>query len=85
MRRNSSCATISSSLFAQLDGLQPGLVAVGLGHLEQLGVVRQVAGQVVDGLDHVLERALLAPQLLRALGLVPDLGVLERGVDFVES
>jgi len=40
---------------------------------------------VVDGLDDVLERALLAPQFLGALGLVPDLGVLERGVDFVES
>ena len=36
-------------------------------------------------LDHRLQRALLAPQLLRALGLVPDLGVLQRGVDFVQS
>jgi hypothetical protein len=40
---------------------------------------------VVDRLDDVLQRALLAAQLLGALGLVPDLGVLERGVDFVES
>jgi len=40
---------------------------------------------VVDGLDDGLERALLAAQLLGTLRLVPDLGVLERGVDFVES
>jgi hypothetical protein len=60
-------------------------IAVGLGHVVQLGVVGQVARQVVDGLDHRLERLLLAPELLGALGLVPDVRVLERGVDLVQA
>jgi hypothetical protein len=68
----------------ELDPDQAGLVAVGLRHLVELGVVGEVAGQVVDRLDDGLERALLAAQFLGALRFVPDLRVLERGVDFVE-
>jgi hypothetical protein len=40
---------------------------------------------MIDRLDDDFERALLAAEFLRALGFVPDLRVLERGVDFVES
>jgi hypothetical protein len=40
---------------------------------------------VVDGLDDFLERALLAPEFLRALRVVPDGGVLEGGVDFRQA
>jgi hypothetical protein len=40
---------------------------------------------VVDGLDDVFQGALLAPEFLRALRFVPDLRVLERGVDLVQS
>jgi hypothetical protein len=36
---------------------------------------------VVDGLDDGLQRALFLAEFLRALGVVPDLGVLQRGVD----
>jgi hypothetical protein len=39
---------------------------------------------VVDGADHRLERLLLPPELLRALGIVPDGRVLEGGVDLVQ-
>ena len=55
-----------------------------LAHFIELGVVGQVADQVVDGLDHVLQRALFLAELLGALGLVPDVGVLEGGVDLVQ-
>jgi hypothetical protein len=40
---------------------------------------------VVDGADNVFERLLLAPEFLRALGVVPDGRVLERGVDFGQA
>jgi hypothetical protein len=40
---------------------------------------------VIDGFDHGLERLLLAPEFLRALGLVPDVRVFERGVDLVQA
>jgi hypothetical protein len=76
MRRNSSCSTVSRTGLASAS-MAPGRRSspVGLGHLEQLGVVGQVALQVVDGLDHRFERLLLAAQFLGALGFVPD----ERG------
>jgi hypothetical protein len=67
-----------------LDRGQAVEIALGLAHLVELGVVGQVARQVVDGLHHRLEALLLLAQLLRALGLVPDGGVFQRGVDFVQ-
>ena len=63
---------LRSSCGLGLDGAQAGDVAFGLAHLVQLGVVGEVAGQVVDGADHVFERLLLAAQFLGALGFVPD-------------
>jgi hypothetical protein len=75
MRRNSSCSTVAFSASLARLGLDGGEIVeglVGLGHLVQLGVVGQVALQVVDGADHVFERLLLAAQFLGALGFVPD-------------
>jgi hypothetical protein len=40
---------------------------------------------VVDGLDDGVERTLFLAQFLGPLRFVPDLGVLERGVDFVQA
>jgi hypothetical protein len=60
------------------------VVLVGLGHVEQLGVVGQIALEVLDGLDHAVEFALFLAQFLGALGLVPDRRVLQRGVDLVQ-
>jgi hypothetical protein len=67
-----------------LDRGEAGRVALGLAHLVELGVVGEVRRQVVDRLDHGLQRLLLAPQVLRALGLVPDARVLECRLDFVQ-
>ena len=63
------------------DGGQAVHVGIGLGHLEELGVVRQAAGEPVERDDDVVERLLLAPELLGLLGIVPDRRILERGVD----
>jgi len=67
-----------------LDGGERREIAFVLGHLVQLGVVGKVARQVVDGLDHGVQAALLAAQFLCPLGVVPDARILERGVDFVQ-
>jgi hypothetical protein len=63
------------------DGLKAIHVAVFLRHLEQLGVVRQAAGEPVERDDHVVERLLLAAEFLGFLRVVPDRGIFERCVD----
>jgi hypothetical protein len=64
-----------------LDGLQAGLVALVLAHLIQLGVVGQLAREVVQRDHHAVEGLFLLAQFLGLLGVVPDVGVFERGVD----
>jgi hypothetical protein len=68
-----------------LDADQAVDVAFLLRHLVQLAVVGEVRGEVVDRRDHRVERALLAAELLGALRLVPDVRVLEGGVDLVQA
>mmetsp|Transcript_53742 Transcript_53742/g.126656 ORF Transcript_53742/g.126656 Transcript_53742/m.126656 type:complete len:295 (+) Transcript_53742:1791-2675(+) len=68
-----------------LDRQHAGLVAVFAAHREEFGVVGQRGGQVLDGVDHRFELALFLAELLGALGVVPDVGVLQRGVDFVQA
>src|SRR4029079_8555788 len=67
-----------------LDAEQAVDVAFLLRHLVQLAVVGEVRGEVVDRRDDRVERALLATELLGALRLVPDVRVLEGGVDLVQ-
>ena len=63
------------------DGEQAGLVAVLLGHVVELAVVGQLAGQVIEGEHNAVERFFLAAELLGSLGVVPDARVFQRGVD----
>jgi len=56
-----------------------------LRHLEEFGVVGQVGRQVADDQDDVLQGLLFLAQGLCALGVVPDGGVFEFGVDFSEA
>ena len=57
-----------------------GLVAFLLAHLEQLGVVGQLARELVERDDHAAERLLLLAQLLGLFRVVPDRRVFQRCV-----
>ena len=52
--------------------MQAGLVAVFFRHLEQLGVVRQFAGELADGDNDIVERFFFTAQFLGLLRVVPD-------------
>jgi hypothetical protein len=62
------------------DGEQTGLVAFLLAHVEQFGVVGQLACEPVECEHHAVERFFLFAQLLGFLGIVPDRGVFQRCV-----
>ncbi|MNV08738.1 hypothetical protein D3C71_992090 [compost metagenome] len=63
-----------------LDGHEARLVAFLLAHLIQLGVVGQLARELVERDDHTGERLLFLAQLLGLLGVVPDRRVFQRCV-----
>jgi hypothetical protein len=60
------------------------VVVVGGGHLVQLGVVGQLGGEPVEHQHHVFQGLLFLAQVLGALGVVPDGGILQRGLDFLQ-
>src|SRR3546814_604105 len=51
------------------------LVVLGLGQVQQLAGTGQALGQLADAVDGLVEQRALAPQRLRAVGVVPDVGV----------
>jgi hypothetical protein len=76
--------TLLRALEVLLDACDGGVVVLGRGHLQQLIRVAEgllVAIELADGLG---EPRALAVQLLRAVGLVPDLGILELALDLRE-
>src|SRR5690606_24697034 len=68
-----------------LDRLHGFGVVLGLGQVEQFGGADQAIGQVADAVDGLVEQGALAPQRLRALGVVPDVRVLELALYFLEA
>ena len=66
------------------DGDEAGGVAVFARHLEQLGVVGELAGEPVEHMHDVFKRFFFAAQVLGALGVVPDRRVFESGLDFLQ-
>ncbi len=64
-----------------LDREEAGFVTVVAAHLEQLEVVRQLAVQLLQRDDDVVELLLFPAQFLGLLGVVPDRRVFQRGVD----
>ena len=52
---------------------------------EQFSGVLEALADVVQAADGAVEGFLLASQLLRAPSVIPQLGILERGVDFDQS
>jgi hypothetical protein len=65
-----------------IDRFQRRVVGVGARHLEQLGRVAQLALQALHAPDDVLQQLFFAAELLRALLVFPDPGVLELAPDF---
>jgi hypothetical protein len=59
------------------DFLEGGLVGVGAGEPEQLRCVGEAAVDAAKRADDRLERLLLLAELLRALRVLPQLGVFE--------
>jgi hypothetical protein len=55
--------------------LQGVVVAFGLREREEVGRIAQPGVDLVDGADDGLERRALLAQVLRLLGVVPDLRV----------
>ena len=60
------------------------LVALGLGHLDQLGGVAQLALDRLGRVDRLVEPAALAHHFLRRLGIVPQRRLLDLGVELLE-
>jgi len=68
-----------------LDADERRLVVLGLAELEELARVREPARDRLERLDGGFQALLLAPELLGALGVGPDLRVLELLVDLYEA
>ena len=69
-------------------GLQGGeglLVVLGRGHLQQLGAVAEGTLEAVERVDDRRQRGALAPELLRALGVVPNAGFAQLELDFLQA
>jgi len=60
------------------------VVAVGARELEELAAVGEPPVEFGERRDDAFELLLLAPELLRLLGIAPDLRVLERAADLLQ-
>jgi hypothetical protein len=72
-------------LHVGLEGSEGLLVVLGRGEFQQLGVVAERTLEAVQRVDDRRQRGALAPELLRALGVVPDLGFAQLELDFLEA
>jgi len=68
-----------------LDVARGGFVVLGFGQLQQLFRVRDAFGGGVELCELGTQACALAPQLLRAIRLVPDAGIFELTRDFLET
>jgi len=64
------------------DALQAVVVVFGLRHFEQLAGIGDVLLDLAKAEHHAFQHFALAPQILRALGVVPDGGVFGELGDF---
>src|SRR5882672_5787989 len=69
----------------RLDRSQRRIIVVRARDLEKLRGVTHVLFERLHAPDHVFQQLFFAPEFLRALRLVPDLGVFEFLADFPES
>jgi len=61
------------------------LVVLGFGQVEQFAGAGQPFGQLADAVDGLVEQRALAPQRLRAFGVVPDVRVLQLAFYFLQA
>ena len=59
-------------------------VVFGLAQLDQLDIVRQILADAAIGVHGVDQRLAVAHQFLRLVGIVPEVGVLDPGVEFLQ-
>ena len=74
---------LADGVDVSLDGFQRGFVVVFGGELKEFARIVQTLGDPCQGVDNVLEAFLLAAELLRVLGIVPDVGAFEFGIDYM--
>ncbi len=67
------------------DRRQGGVVVIGGGQFEEFLRVRQAFGDVRQGMDDAFQVFFLAAQILRVLGVVPDVGAFQLGVYDVQA
>ena len=72
-------------LHVGLEGSEGLYVVLGRGHFQQLGAVAEGTLEAVQRLDDRRQRGALAPELLRALGVVPDAGLAQLQLDFLQA
>ena len=86
MRRNSSVSTGARSACTSVSRDGNGLgVVLGCGQLQQLGAVAEGTLRLSIVLTIAFQRGALAPELLRALGVVPDAGLAQFEFYFLQA
>jgi hypothetical protein len=68
-----------------LDRARGAFVVLGLREVEQLAGLGQSVAQLVEGRDDGVELGALAPEFLRALGLLPDRRVFQLAQDLGQA
>ena len=69
---------------SRLGFIQDGVVTFGFGQFDKIEIVRKVALESAIAGDGIVEAGALAHELLRRLGVVPQLGVLGPGVQLAQ-
>ncbi len=76
-----------SGIALDIVGYRPGgvLVVLGFGQFEQLPCPGQAFAQFADAIDRLVQQGALAAQRLCAFWIVPDLGIAELALDFLQA
>ncbi len=85
MRWNSSCSTSAANAVASVSICAAASVAFLGGQLQKLAGIAQAARQPVQAGDDLFEFGALPAEILRALGVVPDTGLLEFAGYFLQA
>src|SRR5690606_20144684 len=67
------------------DRLQRGVVIVFLCQLEQIACVAQALSNLTQRMNDIFQAFLFTAKILRVLGIVPDVGVFQFGIDYLQT